>query len=197
MVEKLIGRGGASSVRRAAREVCVLVTDLAKVNELVASGNEEAWRMVSQFYAQIHEVIQQRGGAVMGPGCGIFGGFDDGSKDFYSDATFAGIEIQKLARPMVKRMGREMKLGVSVCVGIASGEALIGFFGSGRRVDYLGVGEVFPTAYGMAFQGENGEVLVEQGVFNKIRLHIKTHRMAPVMLPGARGLTQLYRLVTI
>lgn len=195
MVDKLMARGGASSVGRKAREICVVVVHVSKVMDMVASGNQEAWRLVSQLYAQMSDVMQRRGGAMVAPGVGVFGPSEEEGEDYYNDAATAGMEIQRLARPLVKRLGRDMKLGMSLCVAIAGGEALVGYFGAGRRVDYHALGEVVPTAYGMAHQGENGEVLVEQTVHTKIRLHFKTHRMAPVMIAGAKGLTQLYRVV--
>ncbi len=195
VVNTLLAQGGASAVKRQVREVCVVAVHLSKLDEMLASGHEEIWRMISQLYAQLHEILQRHGGAVLASGCAQFGSLEGEETGFHAEAVRSGVEIQRAARPMIRRLTREMKVNLAVSVGVATGKALVGYFGAGRRMDYLGMGEAFPTAYGIAYQAEDGEVLVEQTTYDRVRTNFNTHRMAPVMLPGVKSLTPLFRIV--
>lgn len=196
-VTAMLARGGASAVRRQAREVCHVAVSFGKTAELIAGVNEEAWRLVSQLYAQANDIFLRHGGAVQ-PGLGAqFGALEGSGGEPPIDAVRAALEIQRVARPMVKRLARDMKLSFAVGVGLATGDSLVGWFGSGNRTDFLGLGEPAAVARGLALQAEDGEVLAEQNTFAKVRLHFNTHRLAPVSLPGASRQVQVFRVVAI
>ncbi len=194
-VHALLRAGGASSFKRQAREVGVLVVHLSKMSDLINGLQDEPWKMLSQFYAQMHEILFRHGGALVSGDCAQFGTFEDDAGEFQGEAIRAAVEIQRVARPLVNRLAREMKLSLSVGIGVASGQVLTGYFGAGQRVDFQGFGEVYTVARGTAFQAEDGEVLVEQNTFNKVRLYFTTHRIAPVSLTGVARQIQLYRVV--
>jgi len=194
-VSSLLAQGGASAVKRQIREVCIVAIHLGKLEEVFATGNEEIWRMISQFYGQVHEIFHRHGGALVAGGCAQFGSLEEKGTDIYSEAVRSGVEIQRAARALNKRLTQESKVGMSIGLGVATGDALIGFFGAGWRMDYLGFGEVVPAAYGIAFQAEDGEILVEQTTFNHVRLIFNTHRLAPISLPGVTKQVQLHRIV--
>lgn len=198
VVSALLGRGGTAAVRRETREICVLSVHLAKLDGILAAANEEAWRLLSQLYGQINDIVLRHGGALTSPGVGQFGTQDAAKEDEdpRAEAVRAGLDIQNAARPLVKRFARDFRQPLAVGVGIGSGLALIGYFGAGRRVDFLGLGEAVPTALGLAFQAEDGEVLVDQGTYNRIRIHFNPHRLAPVTLPGVARQVQVYRVVS-
>jgi len=193
-VQKLVGRGGANAVKRQAREVCTLVMHLGRLSEMINSIDHEPWKLISQFYAQAHEIIFRHGGALIAGDCAQFGTFED-DEEFQGEAVRAGVEIQRIARPMVNRVMRELKLPISVGIGISTGQALTGYFGAGQRVDFHGFGEVYTVARGTAAQAEDGEVLVDQNTYNGVRLHFTINRIAPVSLTGVARQIQLYRVV--
>jgi adenylate cyclase len=194
-VATILGAGGAVSIKRRVREVCALYIHLSKMDELLAGINEEAWRLVSQFYAQMNEIIQRHGGALVTGGCAMFGALDDSGNEYHADAVRAAVEIQKVARLLVKRMAREMKLSLAVGAGIATSQSLVGWFGAGTRLDFLGTGVVIPAAMSVALQAVDDEVIIEQATYNKVRLFVNTHRLAPVNLPGVGHQIQLFRVV--
>ncbi len=197
-VAGLLGRGGTAAVRRQPRDVTVVSVHLGRLEGLIASANEEAWRLISQLYGQIADILLRHGGALTAAGVGQFGALDaePGAEDPAAEAVRAGVEIQRAARPLVKRFTREFHHPIAVGIGIGTGPALTGYFGAGRRVDFLGLGEPVPVAMGLAFQAEDGEVLIDQGTFGRVRIHFNPHRLAPVTLPGVARQVQLYRVVS-
>ncbi len=197
-VAGLLGRGGTAAVRRQPREVTVVAVYLARLDGIIASGNEEAWRLISQLYGQVADILLRHGGALTAAGIGQFGALDaePGAEDPATEAVRAGVDIQRAARPLVKRFAREFKQPIAVGVGIGTGQVLTGYFGAGRRVDFLGLGEPVPVATGLAFQAEDGEVLIDHATFGRVRIHFTPHRLAPVTLPGVARQVQLYRVVS-
>jgi class 3 adenylate cyclase len=196
-VNALIAKGGAAAVRRDVREVCAMAMYLSKLDGVLGGVHEEAWQLLSQLYGHFSDVVLEHGGAMVGGGYAHFGSVDEAGSDFHTEAVQAGIEIQKLARPVVKRFGRDFKLNLAVGIGLATGQALAGYFGAGSRVDFMGLGEIEPMAHGLAFQAEDGEVLIEANTYNKVRLHVNTHRLAPESLTGVEQQVQVYRVIAL
>ena len=196
-VNALVAKGGAAAVRREIRDVCAMTLYLSKLDGVLSGVHEEAWRLLSQLYGHFSEVVLQHGGAVLDGGYAQFGSVDEAESDFHIEAVRAGVEIQKLARPLVKRFARDYKLSLAVGVGLATGPALVGYFGAGPRIDFLGLGEVEPVSRGLAFQAEDGEVLIEANTYAKVRLHVNTHRLAPESLTGVEQQVQVYRVVPL
>jgi class 3 adenylate cyclase len=194
-VNVLVGKGGAAAVRREVREVCALVLYLSKLEGLLGGVHEEAWRVVSQLYGQASDIILRHEGALISAGHAQFGSLDEGEGIFHIEAVQAAVEIQRAARPLVKRFSRDFKLALGVGIGLATGPALVGYFGAGRRIDYLGLGEIVPVAHGLAFQAEDGEVLIEAATHAKVHLHMNTHRLAPENLTGVARQIQVFRVV--
>ena len=196
-VTALLARGGASAIRRHGREVCHVAIAFSKTADLIAGVNEEAWRLVSQLYAQANDILLRHGGAVSPGLAAHFGALEGPGVDAALNAVRAAVEIQKTARPVVKRFARDMKLSFGVGIGVSLGESLAGWFGSGPRTDFLALGEPSAVARGLALQAEDGEVLADQAVFGKVRLHFNTHRLAPVTLPGVARQVPVFRIVAI
>jgi adenylate cyclase len=194
-VNALLTQGGMSSIRRRAKEICVIALRFFRTDQLLKGGNEEAWRSISQFISQVNDTVMRAGGALVGHQMFQFGDFDDGKGDFHLEAVRASQEIQRMGRGLVKRMNREMKVTFALGAGVVTGESLIGFFGAGQRVEYMALGETGNLACGLAAHAQDGEVLIDQPTYNKVRLFCNTHRVAPVTLAGFERQVQPYRLV--
>lgn len=194
-VKTLAERGGAAAIRRRVQEVCVAALHLSRLDGILASVSDDVFRLVSQLYGQANEIFLRHGGALLSGGCAQFAPLDDRGPDGCPNAVKAALDIQRASRPLVKRLAREFKAGLAVGIGVSGGLALTGYFGAGERVDYMGIGEVLPVALGLAFQANDGEVLIDQATFSRVRVHYNTHRLAPVALPGIERQVQVFRVV--
>jgi adenylate cyclase len=171
--------------------------DVIRMERLLDPANEEAWRSVSNLFAQMFEILLRHGGTLVSNHSAVFEAAREHDTEFCVEAVRAATEIQRVARLAVKRLAREMKIGLGVGLGVAVGPALLGYFGAGDRVDYAGLGPVFRTAAGLALQANDGEILVDQGTFGKIRLFVNTQRLAPMSLPGVAGQVHVYRVIPL
>lgn len=194
-VTKIIEAGGAETVKRGVREVTVMEFRLGRLEEMLLQPNEEAWKQVSQLYSQLNDIILRHDGALIWAGTAMFGGLEGESTECHIEAVKTAVEIQRAARGLLKRLVRETKQNLTLGVGVATGQALAGFFGSGKRDDFIGVGEVFSVAAGLAVQAQDGEILADQNCYGKIHVFVNTHRLPPVNMTGVDRQIQVYRVV--
>ena len=197
--EKLIAQveeeGGMSSLRKAVREINVLTFSLGKIDGLLESKSEEAWRSVSQLMTQINEAMTKHEGAIVSLGSAMFGSTRQ-DKESHLKALAAAIEIIRIGRASVKRMIRDHRVGFASGIGIATGEALVGYFGGGNRSEYFGFGQVMSASQGLALNAQDGEILIDQATYGKVHNAVTTHRVAPFSLPGVERQVQAFRVLS-
>jgi adenylate cyclase len=194
-VAKLLGAGGSEAVKTGIREVSILSFRIGKVANILMEPNEEVWKVFSQVVAHIDEIAVKHEGELLGNGIYAFGGLEGESTECHIEAIKAAMEAQKLARGILKKLLKDHKLNITLGAGLATGQALMGWFGSIRRPDFTGFGEVFQTSGGLAAHAQDGEVLIDQHCYNKIHVFANTHRVPPVTITGLDGQIQTYRVV--
>ncbi len=194
-VASILAAGGGAMVRRDIREACVLSLAVPRHAGLLDGLDEEAWRLISQLYAQAHEIVLRHGGVLLSAETAVFEAVEGKADEFAVEAVRAAVEIQRAARPLVKRLARENKMTLTIGLAAATGRVLAGYFGAGRRVDYWALGDPMRVAHGLAATASDGEVLIEHATQSRVRIFLNTHRLAPVTLPGIEQQVQIYRVV--
>lgn len=192
---KLLGSGGSEAVKTAIREVSVLTFRLGKMDNILLEPNEEAWKYFSQLIAQIDDIVIKHEGEVLGNTTYLFGGLDGESTECHIEAIKTATEVQRMARALLKKMLKEYKVNITLGAGVATGQALTGWFGSSRRPDFTGLGEVFQVSAGLSAHAQDGEILADQYSYNKIHVFANTHRLPPVSITGIDSQIQVYRVV--
>ncbi len=195
-VEQIIKQGGLSSVRRQVKDACVVAFAMFRLEDMIREKREEVWRLMSQLVAQSHDILKRHGGAMLGGTCAIFEAKGTRNEDYSIEGVRAGIEIQRISRAMIKRLARDQQVTFGIGVGIATGNALVGYFGAGQHVEYMGAGEIVLSASGLSCYAHDGEVLIDQNTYNKVRLFMNAHRVAPVSLPGVEQQVQVHRVAS-
>ena len=183
------------SIAREVKEVCVVKINVGGLHELFSRGNEDTWRVTSQFMGQAHDIFRRHGGAVVRDGCAVFESGEGPEGNYAVEGAKAAMEVQQAIRPAVKRIFREWQAGPHVGVGVSCGNALIGFFGAGQQMDYHAMGEPVAIATALSWHAHDGEVLIDHATHNKVRLFVNTHRIAPISIPGVDQQVQLYRVI--
>jgi len=132
------------------RHITVLFSDVrgfTSISEKI--GPEEVVSFLSEYFAQITEIVFKHGGTVdkfIGDGMmAVFGA----PKSYGDDALRAvktGLEMIEMVETLdpkwAKLMGRALKIGV----GINSGDAVVGSIGSELRSDFTAIGDVVNLA---------------------------------------------------
>ena len=99
----------------------------------------------------------------------------------------AGLEIQQ----NLQQWGK-IKSGI----GIHVGEAIVGNIGSKHMVDYTLIGDTVNTAARLESQTKDGDLVVSEAVYEKIKHKYKTRRVENVRLKGKSKLFKIYRFKT-
>lgn len=194
--DAIISSGGMASVRKRLTEGCAIRFDIPRAKQIMDSSKTEAWREVSELIARIHGIIQAHGGSVSGEGLGIFEGAETKEGEWAVNAVKAAIEGQKAARASQKRLMKEQQLGMGMGAGIAAADMIAGYFGAGERAEYYALGDAEKAANMLAYNANDGEILIDQTVYSKVNLFVDTSRAAPITIPGFEQQVQVYRVVS-
>ncbi len=195
-IDAIIAGGGIATVRRRLAEACAVRFEIGRTRQLMEPSREEAWRAVSQLIGQVHAIILAHGGAVLGKGFGVFEKSGTKEGEWAVNAVKAAIEAQNAARAIQKRMMKEQQIGVMMGAGIAGGEMVFGYFGAGEKAEYCALGDPAKVASILAYQANDGDILIEQNIYSRVHLFYDTARVAPVSVPGFEQQVQAYRVVS-
>jgi len=193
--EKLLGIGGSDAIKTAIREVSVVSFRLGKLDNILLEPNEDAWKALNQVLAQMDEIALKHEAEMLGHGVYLFGGLDGESTECHIEAVKLATEVQRMAKGTLKKLLKDFKINVTMGAGVSTGQALTGWFGSTRRSDFAGIGEVVQVSAGLAAHAQDGEVLADQYSYNKIHVFANTHRLPPVSITGLDRQVQVYRVV--
>ena len=84
---------------------------------------------------------------------------------------------------------------LSIGIGISTGEAMVGVFGSVRKKEYTVFGAVVNLASRLERQARSGEIIVCSETAQEILKHIATEKMTPIRLKGMEGEIDIFRVL--
>lgn len=130
--------------------VTILFCDLRGFTSMSESSEpEEVVELLNEWFSEATRAIQRHGGIVdkfIGDAVMALFGIPESTDQSGADAVRAALDMRKSLRAMNRRNqvlgGHQLKIGI----GIASGEAVVGFMGSHLRHAFTAIGDVVNTA---------------------------------------------------
>jgi adenylate cyclase len=185
--------------RKITVDVSVLFADLRGYTTLSQSLPSDALSsLLDVFYDECAEAIWKYDGLLnktIGDAVMAIFNFPIQQSNHAEQAVRAGLEIQRRCEARRKTLlGEHMALGGSelgVGIGIDSGYASFGEFGRSHR-DLTAIGTVVNTAARAQGAAETGEILVTQGVFDRVGRDVVRSEGRQYHLKGFEAPVQLY-----
>ena len=109
--------------------------------------------------------------------------------DMPLDAIRCGLEIQRALNGL---SGDEA--GLSVGVGIATGEVLVGSIGSDDRLDYTAIGPAVNLASRLCATAEPGQILLCAETFSRVSGLVAATALPPMIVKGLSGPVAVYAM---
>ncbi|MEO0751853.1 MAG: adenylate/guanylate cyclase domain-containing protein [Pseudomonadota bacterium] len=204
IVDGLARQGGGHVMEPATREITVMFVDVrgfTSISETLSAADTVA--LVNKFLSVISDVIFAHDGTIdkfLGDGVMAFWNAPIDQPDHREMAFEAGVDIVRQiavlndhvqADPYWKTIlgGRDLRVGV----GVHTGKASVGNFGSEKRVDYSAVGDTVNSAARIESQCKDFDatLLLSEEAVPKTRMNQK--RLAgTVTLKGRKMETRLY-----
>ncbi|MCJ7601038.1 MAG: adenylate/guanylate cyclase domain-containing protein [Desulfobulbaceae bacterium] len=195
ILEGPVSKGEAYAVRR---QVAVLFAGVkgfgsyagtAKPEDVVTALNkyiEIVTRIISKHGGYVDKII---GDAVVG----IFG-VSLYREEHTARALRAAVELQET---LSAGSERESRLLSNVCVGISAGIVLSGNIGSHSKVEYSSIGESIKEAYWLIGQGEPGEIILAEGIYNQIKGQVIVEQLDSQQVIGSSEAIKTYRFLNL
>jgi adenylate cyclase len=197
VLQKLRARGSFDALAPAQAQIVVLVADMADYTRVTANLSlEQAAQLTRRFLQAITEPVWAGGGTLdryTGDGLVAFWGAPLASDQ---SALQAWQAAQGMLRA-VERLNQDLQAqglpAVGIRMGIASGEALVGDFGSTYRATYTAVGSCINLAARLEALGKTlGEPLVvSEPVARAIQASEPALTLKPLGVHSVRGLEEM------
>ncbi|HTE20750.1 MAG TPA: adenylate/guanylate cyclase domain-containing protein [Armatimonadota bacterium] len=190
VMDSIIRSGEVPTVRGDRRRVTVMFCDIRGFTTLAETmPPEEVVQLLNEYFAAMVEVIFRNNGTLdkfIGDGLMVLFGAPDDDLFQEENAIRAALEMQgALRRLRDKWMGQggpEIRIGV----GINSGTAVVGHFGSSERLEYTAIGDTVNLASRLetATKELGVEILVSEYTYSAVRGTVRATRMGPVQVKG-------------
>jgi class 3 adenylate cyclase len=142
--------------------------------------------MVTEILAQQGHVDKFIGDAIMA----VFRG------EYHLDrAIEACLAVRKQIESLPSELGKRFSPKVSI--GVNSGEVISGNIGSAslRRLDYTVIGDVVNTAQRLQSVGKEGQIIINEDAYGKIRESFNCRKIGEVSLKNKKGASVVYEVL--
>ncbi|MGA7794010.1 MAG: adenylate/guanylate cyclase domain-containing protein [Candidatus Acidiferrales bacterium] len=145
---------------------------------------EQVVEILNGFFQQMTDVIFQHEGTIdkyLGDGLMCFFGAPFSHWDDALGAVHAAIEMQAaLAELNRAETHPPLRMGI----GIHTGEVIIGYMGSARRMDYTAIGDTVNVAARLTAEAEPNQILVSAATWNAMREKVPARALPARKLKG-------------
>ncbi len=149
---------------------------------------EEAVAVLNRYLSLQADLVKRFHGDVdKFMGDAVFAHFS--GPDMALDGIRCGLEIQRALNGL---SGDEA--GLSVGVGIATGEVLVGSIGSADRLDYTAIGKAVNLASRLCATAEPGQILLCAETFSRVSGLVAATALPPLIVKGLSGPVAVYAM---
>ena len=144
----------------------------------------EAVEVLNEFFARITNVIFDHDGTLdkyLGDGLMALFGAPFSLQNDAEAAVRAAVDMQVSLAELNKISGRPP---LSIGIGIHTGEAVVGFLGTERRMDYTAIGDTVNVASRLTSQANPGQIVISRATHARISREIPCSPLAAMRLKG-------------
>ena len=170
------------------REVTVLFLDIRGFTALAERlPPREVVSLLNEYFEAMIEVVFKHHGTVnkfMGDAVMAVFGAPFAIDDAPMRAVRAAVEIEQASAAISLARKQAGQPVVAVGIGINTGSAVAGNVGSERRMEYTVIGDEVNLAQRLEALAREGEILVSQSTYDKIRDRVQARAREPVQVKG-------------
>ncbi len=194
VAELIVAEGSEKMLATRRRQVTVCFIDLRGFTPFSETSEpEEVMEVLSEYYAEMGDVVEQHGGTVerfAGDGMAIFFNAPIEISDPEAQAVRTAIQMRKRYEALSERWrkrGHELGLGI----GLANGFATIGAIGFSGRWQYAAIGTVTNLAARLCSDASAGQILTTAKLVSAVEGLVEVE---PV---GEKNIRGLHRPVSV
>jgi class 3 adenylate cyclase len=178
---------GAARAAEERRQVTVLFADLSDYTALAERMDPESVKaLLDRALRRLGEEVERYGGAIdkyIGDNVMAVFGAPVAHEDDPERAVRAGLGMQEAMTELNAEVGRRFDVGLTLRVGVNTGEVLAGAMGDGYTV----IGDTVNVAARLQASATPGEVLVGEATYRSTRAAVEYRVVGPLALKGRAG----------
>jgi adenylate cyclase len=199
VASELLEAPDALDIRGERRRVSILTADLRGFSHLTETlAPTDVVTLLNTHLGIMSEVIEERGGVVnafAGDGILALFGAPIARGDEEERAVDCAIRMQQaLARVNARNSERGLP-DVTMGIGIASGEVIVGNIGSDRRSEYTAIGSAVNLSARIESYSSGGEIWIAEETWREIRAAARVDRSREVHPKGFEKPLRIHRVV--
>jgi class 3 adenylate cyclase len=200
LVEELAKGENDSILNHQRRKITVFFSDIQDFSIITdAMEPEELAQLLNEYFAEMIRIVFQFGGTVdklMGDGLVAFFGAPVGM-----EPSIGALRSVQMAVNMQQRLDflneqwkqRGCAHTIKVRMGINTGLAIVGSFGSDAWANYTAIGSQINIAARLQQMAEPGQILISHSTYALVAENIKAKRMGETFLKGSHYPIQAYQ----
>ena len=154
----------------------------------------EAVEVLNEFFARMTDVIFEHDGTLdkyIGDGLMALFGAPLSLQNDAEAAVRAASNMQRSLAELNKASGRAP---LNIGIGIHTGEAVVGFFGTERRTDYTAIGDTVNVASRLTSQAGPGQIVISAATHERLKSAIPCGQLPAMKLKGRAEMIDVYEV---
>ncbi len=201
VADKVISENRTVRLGGERRQVTVLFADLRGFTPLASRQSpEKVVALLNECFRALVDVIPRYGGTLdKFLGDGLMAVFNAPAELPVHEvcAVMAALDMQRVMRNLNERRRASGLEEVQLGIGINTGEAVAGTFGSERRLEYTVIGSAVNLAQRIEDHALGGELLLGETTYQAVRHLVEIRPQGPVMLKGLDTPVPLYKVLDL
>jgi len=197
VVERLLAEHDGVRIGTEQKVISVLMADIRGFTSWVLQADpEEITAIVNAYFGVANDTVWAYGGTMdsfMGDGVLAVFGDPVGHDDDAARAVRCAVEMQQRFDELVARWSRpDLALGLGI--GVTTGKALCGVFGSARRFLYTVLGPPVNLASRLSNLTQSDEILLDRYTYERVSGWARAEALAPMSVKGFDRPISVFRL---
>jgi adenylate cyclase len=197
VIDQLAQNENLVSVKRA--HITILFADIRGFTHFSEQHDPELLVQVLNRYlgGAVEAVLTQEGTVdkFLGDAMMAFFNAPVPQRDHTLKAARAAIGIRKSMQELQRELDLEFHLAFSI--GIHYGEAVLGFIGTDKRMEYTAIGDSVNTTKRIQENAVAGQILISADAFDQIRDHVVVRPVAPIRAKGKRKPISVFEITDL
>ncbi|MEW5821546.1 MAG: adenylate/guanylate cyclase domain-containing protein, partial [Cyanobacteriota bacterium] len=163
---------------------------------------EEVSRYLNEYFTEMVDIILKHDGTIdkfMGDAIMAFFGAPVYSKDHAFQGVKAAIEMMEMLDTLNEKWSRQGRRMINIGIGLNTGSALIGNFGSPRLMDYTVIGDTVNLASRLESlnKEENTNILISAFTYQEVKEMVKVRIIGPKRVKGKSESVIVYEVLSL
>jgi len=200
VLEKILSSKGDVKLEGERKKVTMLFSDIPQFTKIAESMEpEDVVSLLNDYFFNMLDVIIEFDGTIdkfIGEGIMVeFGApLSDPSQEI--KAVKAAVKMHLVLSDLLKKWMKESRPQIEMCIGIHTGDAVVGNVGSDKRMEYTAIGDTVNTASRLVELSKEKKlkIVISEQIHEKTKYEYTADSLGKILLSGKTMETSVYSI---